>query len=193
MSDFKCNKCGTEFKVQLPSVVNVGTSPELKEKILSGELFLHQCPECGEMNLVKGNMVYVDPSEKLILCLTDGNLSSEGGVPDHTCRIVGSVGELIEKIKIFDASLDDIAIEMCKAVTLQELGKDVNLKFFQLDGPDNEIILTYPQDSKMEMLSIGLNVYEDCLGILSRNPELSAAASGLVKVDRAWLERFIKA
>lgn len=191
MSSFKCNKCGCEFSVNLPSAVNVGTNPDLKEKVLSGELFLHQCPSCGELNLVKGNMVYVDPEQKIILCLTDSSLNSREGIPDQTCRLVGSVGELIEKIKIFDASLDDIAIEMCKFVTLQELGKDVDLKFYKLDGPDNEIILTYPQDSKMEMLSIGLNVYEDCRGIIARNPSLSEAAGGLVRIDRNWLLSFI--
>lgn len=191
MSRFKCNKCGTEFEVQLPPSVNVGINPELKEKVLSAGLFLHQCPSCGELNLVKGNMVYVDPNQKLILCLTDSNISAQEGVPEHTCRLVGSVGELIEKIKIFDASLDDVAVEMCKFVTLQEIGKDVDLKFYKLDGPDNEIILTYPQDSKMEMLSIGLNVYEDCRGIISRNPQLVRAASGLVRIDRNWLSGFI--
>lgn len=191
MSRFRCNKCGTEFDVQLPASVNVGTDPQIKEKVLSGELFLHQCPSCSEMNLVKGNMVYVDPDQKVILCLTDSSISAREGVADYTCRLVGSVGELIEKIKIFDASLDDVAMEMCKLVTMKELGKDVDLKFYRLDGPDNEIILTYPQDSRMEMLSIGLNVYEDCRGIISRNPQLSLASAGLVRVDRDWLSGFI--
>ena len=191
MSRFRCNRCGTEYDVQLPSSVNVGVNPELKEKVLSAEMFLHPCPSCGEINLVRGNMVYVDPVQKIILCLTDSSISSSEGVPEHTCRLVGSIGELIEKIKIFDASLDDVAIEMCKFVTLQELGRDVDLKFYRMDGPDNEIILTYPKDGNMEMLSIGFNVYEDCMGIISRNPALRNGAESLVKVDAQWLRRYI--
>ena len=102
-----------------------------------------------------------------------------------------SVGELVEKVKIFDAGLDDIVVELCKYVTLRELGRQVPLKFFRLDGADGEMTFTYPLDGEMQMLAVGLNVYEDCSGILQRNPVLREKAAGLVAVDATWLAQFM--
>ena len=41
------------------------------------------------------------------------------------------------------------------------------------------------------MISVGFNVYEDCAGILRRNPSIKEAARGLVKVDPDWLSNYI--
>lgn len=191
MYSFRCNKCGKVFEMDFPATVNAANNPELKEKILSGELFLHQCPHCGDTNIVSANMLYIDPEAGFLVCLSGSSLSSTGEVPGYVCRLVSSVGDLIEKIKIFDAGLDDVAVEICKFVTLRETGKDVDLRFYRMDGPDNELILTYPQNGRMEMLSIGLNVYEDSRGIISRNPVLRRESEGLVRVDAEWLRRFI--
>ena len=70
--------------------------------------------------------------------------------------------------------------------------KDVDLKFFKFDGADNEITLTYPENGQMQMIQIGFNVYEDCAGIIRRNPALREAASGMVRLDQEWLGRFFK-
>jgi len=82
-------------------------------------------------------------------------------------------------------------MEMCKFVTRGELNKDVDLKFFQIDGPDHEIILAYPENEQMQMVQIGFNVYEDSAAILRRNPDLTEKATGLVRIDRQWLESFM--
>ena len=102
-----------------------------------------------------------------------------------------SVGELIEKINIFDSGLDDVVIEMCKYVTRHELGKDVPLKFFKLNGADSEMTFTYPEDGQMQMVEVGFKVYGDCAGIVNRNPLMKEAAQGLVAVDSGWLSRFL--
>ena len=50
---------------------------------------------------------------------------------------------------------------------------------------------TYPKGSDMEMIAVGFNVYEDCAGIVRRNPEMRRAAEGLVCIDREWLAQFV--
>jgi len=191
MSSFCCNKCGKTFDVELPSKVNVAANPELKEKILNGEFFLHQCPHCSELNMVKSNMLYMDPEHSLLLCLSENRIASAGEVPGFTCRLVNSVGEMIEKIKIFDCGLDDVAMEMCKYVTGQEMGKKVDLKFYSMQGADNELVFAYPQDSQMQMIAVGLNVYQDCCAIISRNPQFIELSKGLVKIDQEWLSEYV--
>ena len=105
---------------------------------------------------------------------------------------MGSVGELVEKVKIFGCGLDDIVIEMCKFVTCQELKKDVTLRFVGTEGADGEMTFTYPENGQMELVAVGFNVYEDCAGILQRNPVIRDSATGLATVDQAWLSRFFR-
>lgn len=185
-----CSACGTSFESEVFQSINVQDNPELKQKVISGEIFMRRCPSCGKVQLAKYPLLYTDPSENLLLCLTDQELAVDG-LEGYTARRVTTVGELIEKIKIFDAGLDDIIIELCKYVTCQELGTGANLKFLKMDGPDNDLIFTYPKNGDMEMLSVGFNVYQDCGLVIQRNPELQEAAKGLATVDRSWLDNFL--
>lgn len=188
---FICEGCGSETRREFFSSVNVGEKPELKEAISSGDYFVWECPGCSHKNLIGGPFLYTDPLLKLVVLLSKDAVASEGEISGYTARQVRTVGELIEKIKIADAGLDDVAVELCKYVTLQELGKEVELKFFRTDGPDQDITLTYPENGKMEMIQIGFNVYQDCCGILARNPSVCEAAKGLVRVDKEFIGRFI--
>lgn len=185
-----CRSCGHIHEIEFTGSVDVARNPELKQKVKSGEAFVWTCPDCGAANLLNLPFLYHDPGEKLMILLTSATVRSEGLPEGYTGRIVRSVGELVEKINIFDAGLDDVVVEMCKYVTCHELGKDVSLKFFKLDGADSEMTFTYPEDGQMQMVEVGFKVYGDCSGIVSRNPAMKEAASGLVQVDREWLSRF---
>lgn len=187
-----CSRCGAQHSAEVPQSVNAEASPELKEQVRSGALFTWNCPHCGTANLLKFPFLYHDPQEHLMLVLTDAAVNAEG-VPDgYTGRLVRSAGELIEKINIFDAGLDDLAIEMCKYVTSKELNTDAPLKFLKIEGADSEMTFTYPEKGEMQLVAVGFNVYEDCAGILQRNPRIRDAAKGLVSIDRAWLARYFE-
>lgn len=183
-----CKKCGNSHDFEFTQSVNVAESPELKDKILSGEFFTWTCVECGTKNLINYPFLYHDSDSSLMILETSANIKSEGLPEGYTGRIVRSFGDLIEKIKIFDSGLDDIIIEMCKFITLQEMNKELALKFLKLDGADSELVFAYPLDDKMELLSVGFNVYEDCAGIVKRNREMRA--TDLVVVDQNWIKRF---
>ncbi len=196
-----CNRCGKAFPVEGVPLINTDGSPELKEKLLSGELFLRECPHCGARNLAKWPLLYHDPAEKVMIWLSDGSADTEARMKaavageefeGYSGRIVDTPGILIEKVKIFDAGLDDVPMEFCKFVTRQEMGKDADLKFLRTDGADNDIIFTYPEAGQMQLLSVGFNVYEDCCAIVGRNPVITEGLKGLVKVDREWVEQFLR-
>ena len=120
-----CARCGAEHTAEVPQSVNVAASPELKERVRNGSFFTWSCPHCGAVNLLKFPFLYHDPQEHLMLVLTDAPVNAEGVPEGYTGRLVRSVGELIEKINIFDAGLDDLTIELCKFVTGNELKKYV--------------------------------------------------------------------
>ena len=120
---------------------------------------------------------------------------------DYTLRKVTDIGSLIEKVNIFDAGLNDIAVELCKCVTKMELAEKVPdkadailnapFKFYCIDGADHEITLSFPLDGAMQGVKIGFNVYEDSLGIIGRNPAMKPAP-GFALINQDWLEKFFK-
>ena len=192
LPSFRCPTCGTAFDVQRYDMVNVKENPELKASVINGEIFLQECPRCGRRHLVGGPLVYLDPDEGVLVMLSDKplTLADTGG---YTARLVSRAGDLVEKVKIFDAGLDDRAIEMCKYVTKQEAGKPgMDLKFLRLDGADNELVFTYPAAGQMELLAVGFNVYEDCRGIIARNPHVAERARGLAVIDEAWVASLLR-
>lgn len=200
----KCRKCAYAAEVPVYQSINIEESPELKEKVVNGELFVWECPACGTKNLIQGSTVYHDPSQKLMIWLvperneeTEAKLralfESEAGLKGYVARLVTSVGDLIEKVKIFDAGLDDMVLEMCKYVTSMEMEGEISgMKFLRMDGADGEITLTYPDKGEMQMLAIGFNVYEDCRGILQRNPSIKEESTGFAVVDSRWISKYFR-
>lgn len=209
----KCSSCGESISVESYDSVNVAARPELKNKILDGSLFMAECPHCGKINLARFQVLYHDPTAKLMFYLTLGDVELEvragnmfATVPemssDYVLRFVDEPGELIEKVKIFDAGLDDVVMELCKYVTRMELCEkagdgakkimDAPFRFLKVDGADHDITLAYPMDSQMQMVEVGFNVYEDCAGIISRNPQLTSTLSGMCHVDADWVAVHIR-
>ena len=111
-----CPKCGSEFAAPDVRSINVAQDPSLKDRVKDGSLFVRRCPRCGAESLAPEPVLYHDPTTQLLIAYTSAGLNSEG-LEGYTCRLVSSIGELIEKVKVFDAGLDDIAIELCKYVT----------------------------------------------------------------------------
>lgn len=203
-----CSRCGEKRETDTFGRINVAENPELKERVKDGSLFLWECPHCGTENLVRFQTLYHDPKSKLMIWLLPDGIVPENQVDTlgrqleetsdlmegYSLRRVKDIGSLIEKVNIFDAGLDDVVMEICKYVTGMEMAKnEVNkaFKFFKIDGPDHDIILSYPENGQMQGVKIGFNVYEDCAGILRRNPSL-APKSGFPIVDSDWIGRFFR-
>ena len=169
----KCPDCSVQSNATVYSSINVTENPELKAGVMDGSLFVHECPHCGAKTLLNSPVAYIDPAGKFIIFHFVGDVAlsapEEGEFAGFTIRHVREIGELIEKVKIFDAGLDDQVLELCKNVTTMEMKREVPLKFLKLNGADNEIIFTYPEKGQMEMIAIGFNVYEDCSSIIAEH------------------------
>ncbi len=133
----------------------------------------------------------------------------------YVLRRVDDIGSLIEKVNLFDAGLDDVVVEMCKYVAKMELTgasseesgrqgpengnppsaeyaagiRQAPFKFYRIDGADDDLIFSYPLDGQMHGVKVGFQTYEDCRGIVSRNPVMTPG-SGFARIDAAWLESF---
>lgn len=132
-----------------------------------------------------------------------GDTTLDNELEGYTLRRVSDIGSLIEKVNIHDAGLNDVVIELCKYVTKLELAEkskstakassiiETPFKFFRFTGADNEIIFSFPEDGSMKCINVGFNVYEDCLGILQRNPEM-VPGKGFSEIDATWISKFMR-
>ena len=205
-----CSKCGQQHNVTVYRSINISENPELKDKVKDGSLFLWECPHCGQVNLAKYETLYHDPAAKLMVWLIPSGEVSETqmqaitmhtkAMGDYTLRRVNDMGSLMEKVLVTDAGLSDVVLEMCKYVTKLEMvqttiGEDHKeefmssvFHFYKSEGEDENRILTfmYALDDQMHGVNIGWNVYQDCAGILQRNPQIKPA-DGFSRIDADWL------
>ena len=126
----------------------------------------------------------------------------------YTLRRVKDMGSLMEKVLVNDAGLDDVAVEMCKYVTKLEMvqkmvGQEQKDAFMasvfhfyrcssddagsdQKAGEGSLLTFMYGMDGQMMGVNVGWNVYQDCMGILERTPQMRPA-EGFELIDSAWL------
>ena len=199
-----CNYCQKSTEVEVRPSINVALDPDLKARVKDGSLFVWECPYCGHRNLAKYQTLYHDPDAKLMVWLLPGADEPPQAVADavkdlegYTLRLVREVGDLVEKVNVHDAALDDTVLEMCKWVTRRELAAknpeaaNAALRFLRLEGADNDLVMAFPLNGQMQVVNIGFNVYEDARGILSRNPSVKPA-EGFAQVDAAWIDQFFR-
>jgi hypothetical protein len=130
----QCPDCGRESRATIYSSVNVGLYPSLKEQLLSGELLQWQCEGCGARRLnvypilyhdmVRGILIQrISPPYAPTLQALAAALPSEADCrsckslrSDYRFRVVREFDDLLEKIRILEAGLDDRAIEWEKCL-----------------------------------------------------------------------------
>ena len=199
-----CSHCHQSTEVELRQSINVGQDPDLKARVKDGSLFVWECPYCGHRNLARYQTLYHDPDARLMVWLLPGDEMPPKAVEEavkeldgYTLRRVREVGDLIEKVNIRDANLDDTVLEMCKWVTRQEMSAknpevaQASLRFLRLEGADHDLVLALPLNGQMQLVNVGFNVYEDARGILARNPSVRPA-EGFAEVNQDWIEQFFR-
>ena len=204
MAPASCSRCGQKTEIDVRQSINVALDPELKARVKDGSLFVWECPYCGHRNLALYQTLYHDPDAKLMVWLLPGDAQPPQQVAEavkqlegYTLRIVREVGDLIEKVNLHDAGLDDTVLEMCKWVTRRELADknpeaiNAKLRFLRTEGADNELVMAFPLNGQMQVVNIGFNVYEDARGILQRNPSVKPA-EGFAQIDADWIEQFFR-
>lgn len=213
-----CPHCGAKSQAETWSLINVGDNAELKQRVKDGSLFVWECPSCGRRNLLGCQPVYHDPQAKLMIwvlpqsedekAVAKAKMETLGrqigdAMEGYALRCVSDIGSLIEKVNIRDAGLEDTIVEMCKYVTKMEMAEnlkdptqvksleDSTFRFYRMSGADNEIEFSFPQDGEMKTVKTGFNVYEDCRGIIARNPAMKPD-SGFALIDADWIFRFFR-
>lgn len=116
--DIICPQCGEPQKHRLYAGINAKENPELKQRVLDETLFDWRCNRCNYFAAMAYSFLYTDPDAGYVICVTP---AGEGDVAEptqevqsFTKRSVRNLAELKEKILIFDAGYDDVAMELVK-------------------------------------------------------------------------------
>lgn len=114
-----CPHCGEQEIITIISGINAAENPEFKQKILDETLFDWQCGRCGYTAQMSYPLVYHDPKGGYMVALyrtgTKANAVEAGPEISHLVkRRVKNLAELKEKILIYDAGLDDVAVDLNK-------------------------------------------------------------------------------
>lgn len=135
----RCGACGESSERAIAVSVNGGRAPNLRAEILAGTFQRFECPSCGEPTPVDPRFTYVDfgagqfigvyPAragvewkrlEAETLALYDRNLGAHAPpaaravAPELDVRVVFGLAALREKLVVFEAGLDDVAVELVK-------------------------------------------------------------------------------
>lgn len=121
----RCPECGRSAEFTCYSSVNATHDPALKGALLRGDLTTFTCQACGHPTNVSFDLLYHDMRRKRFIWLK----YPDEGVPPavdprtepmfelaegYTFRLVTSLNELLEKIRLFDDGYDDVAMEVLK-------------------------------------------------------------------------------
>ena len=146
MSSFKehaitCPNCGAHGNFIAWDSVNVDLMPEMKEKVMSGDLFRWVCPECGASFTVPYPMLYHDMTKHFMIYhllereeMKPQDHSAGGLAKDvmkhfasksfmnngYMLRSAYSIDDFREKIAQLDSGLDDRVIEFLKYYLLHQ-------------------------------------------------------------------------
>ena len=60
----KCIKCGNNFEINEWNSINVEEMPEIREKVMNGDIFKFTCNHCNETHNIIYNCLYYDKTNK---------------------------------------------------------------------------------------------------------------------------------
>lgn len=146
VTTFSCPRCTRSSQLTIWQSVNVSLDPELKNKLLSGELLLFVCPYCSYHQEVAYSLLYHDQNKKFMVWYIPADDSSQMKynrqelaamsrmMAGYKLRLVPSYNQLREKIYIFEKNLDDRAVEILKyfmwSMRLEDAGVDLKHLYF---------------------------------------------------------------
>ncbi len=145
--EIHCPNCQWHTHITCETLIMEELEPRYKQLILEDKMFHYSCSRCGcDIEYVL-EVTYISKKGAYILVLKP-NACFSGFTLHHTDvykhkRLVSTVSQLKEKIRIFDDQLHDYAIELLKykinkkmetdAIFYHDIDKDTNTLWFQME------------------------------------------------------------
>ena len=211
----KCPRCENIFEIEVYDSINASLDPKLKEKLMINQLFHKVCPHCGFKLKLNYTYLYHDMEKKLMFYyVTDEEqekhvrrmICGSGGESDtmmgmalnmgYTFRIVRNDYEMLEKIAIFDAGLDDMVIELfklmaeeCGIMTVNDPG-EARIVYYQSHGTD--MIYVIENGHQKDAVPIPPGMYESVRKTHEDLLEKKGIDPEDIVIDREWARKNLR-
>lgn len=201
-----CPGCGAVQAFHAWRSLNVTLEPETKQKFLRGDFTRVTCTQCAWSGPVVYPFLYHDMEKQLMIWLwLDGGEPDLNALPPgeemkgYRLRFVATQNELLEKILLFDADLDDRVIECLKfmihtraAERNQPLAGEL---YFAFNGKvaegSDQVVFELVKGSGKEGVTIPIKTYQNLAASLA--PKLSSMGAGdqWLRVGRDFVQALI--
>jgi len=127
-----CPRCGDVNPATIWTSITADRNPDLKQALLDGTFFSHDCPRCALRFEIAQPLLYHDMRRNtLVQFVLPGDappdlfgvrmlLSQTPGIT-YKLRLVGTIPDLTEKIAMLDDNLDDRLVEAFKYALAEKL------------------------------------------------------------------------
>lgn len=164
----RCPKCNKVMEADVYTSITATLNPELKQQILDGEFHKVICPVCGAISHLQYNFLFHDPEYNYMISVGQDYTAAMNKMPapdEYKFRLVKNYIELNEKIRIFDAGLDDATVEGVKFLVTSKIGA-AQLRF--AEWADNRIVFANLDDDG-NAIAINSAVYDLALEYINNS------------------------
>ena len=200
-----CPSCGKEGEAILWEKVNVNMNPDLKEKLFDESINSFSCKACGYKGRVDIPLYYNDAKAKFFVYLVPdypvgmkeeeeliANLNAQtlhilDSGYDQKIRVVFEYFSLLEKISIFDAGLDDRAVEGCKVLARTQLKLVEGRASFASLDKDSLVFNFFEKEDKKasQSFSIPRDMYDEVTSLMEKKDQEDSHTFRIVDVKFA--------
>ena len=209
-----CPKCGKDSSFTVWHSINTTLDPEMKAAVRDRSTFLFTCPHCDYKAHVDYGFLYHQMEDQIMIHyarseeafsevydFAAGKYENEllKDFPNvqakYLNRIVRSMNQLLEKLAIFDAGLDDRIIEICKVLILTEYQENHpesrNIELLMFTNKENKhIIQIIDSDETAGYVEITDNFYDSAIQFVGSGlKDIREDHEPLI--DRAWALAYI--
>lgn len=121
-----CPNCQNQFTANIHNVIDVSQDPDLKNKLLSGQLNTVTCPQCGMTNEIGVPLVYHDPDNELLLTYVPNELNMQ---MEEEEKLIGQLTNQVMEATPAEQR-KRYMLEPVRVMTLQSLAE----KILEADG-----------------------------------------------------------
>lgn len=188
--------CGNIIESDLNTEINLASEPDIYAKIIEGEFLSFKCPNCGNKLKTEISLHLFDKEKQLdiqfIPELDRSNFLSGQIKPEAECIAIG-YRELVEKIIIAGAKLDDRIIEIIKFRLLEKADtENLSIYFSEIDDENLIFHIHGLKPDQVGISKIPLSAYrklEAEIDKLLENKDIKLFTDGpYVSVSQIYLE-----
>ncbi|HAB60702.1 MAG TPA: hypothetical protein DCE48_08380 [Lachnospiraceae bacterium] len=187
---FTCPSCKSEHMVTCYEQLG----PNKKEEVMSASFLQWDCNSCGHKvklvyptyycNIEKEFVVFLRPNVSDVSCITEDEKEMFNG---YTMRLCKTADTFVEKVRVFEAKLNDRAIELLKLITFAKIhvGNDTiqDIYFYRISEHGSlEFTLMYKED--IDGIDIDQAMYQNVLNIVT--DELPPLEDDVYCIDLNW-------